>query len=116
MATLTTRRGRQQPAQVPEELLRSVVACFNPVRVILFGSCARGEAGPDSDLDLLVVLDDDAPREKLPWRAAWEERRGLHGAVDILRCRASTVEDKRDVVGSIVHTAAAEGVTVYERR
>ena len=48
---------------VPPELLDPVVAYFQPRRVIVFGSVARGEAGPDSDIDLLVVLDDDAPAE-----------------------------------------------------
>jgi predicted nucleotidyltransferase len=41
---------------VPPELLDSVVAYFHPQRIILFGSLARGEAGPDSDIDLLVVV------------------------------------------------------------
>ena len=50
---------------VPSELLDSVVAYFNPRRVILFGSVARGEAGPYSDIDLLVIVDDDTPPEKV---------------------------------------------------
>ena len=50
---------------VPADLLQSVVAYFSPRQVILFGSHARGEAGPDSDIDLVVVLDDDAPRKPL---------------------------------------------------
>ena len=56
MATLTRRQDRAVP--VPQELLRSVAAYFDPVRVSPFGSHARGEAGPDSDYGLLVVLDD----------------------------------------------------------
>ena len=47
---------------VPSQLLDSVVAHFRPQRVIVFGSVARGEAGPDSDIDLLVVVDDDTPK------------------------------------------------------
>jgi len=58
-----------QTAQVPAELLDRVVAYFHPRRVILFGSQARGEAGPDSDFDLLVILDDDAPADRLTLRA-----------------------------------------------
>ena len=50
---------------VPAELLEPVIAYFRPRRIVLFGSAARGEAGPNSDIDLLVILDDDAPREKL---------------------------------------------------
>jgi HEPN domain/Nucleotidyltransferase domain len=42
---------------VPRELLDPVIEYFQPQRVILFGSTARGEAGPDSDIDLLVIVD-----------------------------------------------------------
>jgi predicted nucleotidyltransferase len=45
---------------VPPELLNRVVDYFHPRRVVLFGSRARGESGPDSDIDLIVILDDDA--------------------------------------------------------
>ena len=49
--------------RVPRDLLDPVVAHFQPQRVILFGSAARGEAGRESDIDLLVVVDDDTPPE-----------------------------------------------------
>jgi len=41
-----------------------IVAKYNPVRIILFGSVARGEEGADSDVDLLVVLDEVAPTDR----------------------------------------------------
>jgi predicted nucleotidyltransferase len=101
---------------VPDDLLQPVVAYFSPRKVILFGSHARGEAGPDSDYDLLVILDDDAPLEKLSWHARYEARRSFHRAVDILACRQSVFERKRSVVGSLPHTADREGVVIYERQ
>jgi uncharacterized protein len=101
---------------VPTELLDAVVAHFEPLRVILFGSRARGEAGADSDIDLLVVLDDDAPADKLGWRSAFEARKDFHHAVDIVPCRRRWFEDKRSVIGSLAHMAAEDGVVVYERR
>jgi uncharacterized protein len=100
---------------VPKDLLASVVAYFNPVQVILFGSRARGDARLDSDYDLLIILDDEAPAEKWRWQAPYEARRGFHGAVDILRCRRSAYEARRDVIGSLAHTAHEEGAVVYER-
>lgn len=101
---------------VPDALLDSVVAHFDPIRVILFGSRARGETSPDSDIDLLVVLDDDAPEAKLGWRSAYEARKDFHHAVDIVPCRRRWFEDKREVVGSLAHMAAEDGIVVYERR
>jgi 6-phosphogluconolactonase len=51
------------------ELLDRVVAHCHPQRVILLGSAARGEIGRGSDIDLLVVVDDDAPPEILGARS-----------------------------------------------
>ncbi len=101
---------------VPEELLDAVVAHFDPLQVILFGSRARGEAGVDSDIDLLVVLDDAAPADKLGWRSAFEARRNFHRAVDIVPCRRRWFEDKRVVIGSLAYMAAEDGIVIYERR
>ncbi|MBI4184206.1 MAG: nucleotidyltransferase domain-containing protein, partial [Proteobacteria bacterium] len=105
------RRGRR----VPKELLDSVVGYFNPRRVIMFGSAARGAAGPDSDIDLLVVVDDDMPAERLGWRALWEARRGIAGAVDLIPCRETVFRERADIVGSLPWIASTEGVVVYER-
>ena len=44
-----------------EEITRRLVEFYQPVRIYLFGSEARGDGGPDSDLDFCVVLPDDAP-------------------------------------------------------
>jgi uncharacterized protein (DUF433 family) len=101
---------------VPKSLLDAIVAHFDPLQVILFGSRARGEAGADSDIDLLVVLDDAAPADKLGWRSAFEARKDFHGAVDIVPCRRRWFEDRRDVIGSLAHMAAEDGIVVYERR
>ena len=47
--------------QVIDEAVRRMVEYFRPERIYLFGSTARGEARPDSDLDFLVVVPDDQP-------------------------------------------------------
>lgn len=90
-------------------------AYYQPHKVILFGSQARGEAGEDSDIDLFIVVDDDTPPERLSWRGKYEARKTYHQAVDIVACRPSVFERKRGVVGSLSHTADQEGVVVYER-
>ncbi|HTB45571.1 MAG TPA: nucleotidyltransferase domain-containing protein [Acetobacteraceae bacterium] len=100
---------------VPAELLDPVVAYFQPRRVILFGSAARGEAGPDSDIDLLVVLDDDAPQEKLSYRAGMEARRPYMLPADVIPCREDTYRRFSKIVGTLPYVARTEGVVVYER-
>ena len=103
-------------AIVPPELLDGVVAHFHPLRVILFGSAARGEVGQESDIDLLVVVDDDAPPEILGARSVYEARSRYHGAVDILPCRASVLAARARARGSFADIVLREGVTVYERQ
>src|SRR5882757_3308379 len=95
---------------VPRDLLDPVVEYFKPQRVILFGSRARGEATRDSDIDLLVVVDDDAPPEKLTWRAGCEAHRSRRAA-DVFPMRAETFERNRAVVGTA--EADADGIVVY---
>jgi uncharacterized protein len=114
MTTVSRDRLFSAP-DVPNDLLRPVVAYYQPRKVILFGSQARGDAGDDSDFDLFVVVDDDTPPERLSWRGKYEARKTYHRAVDIVACRASVFEHKRGVVGSLSHTADQEGVVVYER-
>lgn len=103
------------PTPVPQPLLEGVIAAYAPRRVILFGSRARGEARPDSDIDLLVVLDDDAPEEALGWRRRHAARRLHSGPVDILPCRAGVLADRAQVPGSLAAAILREGITVYER-
>ena len=104
------------PAAVPAELLDSIVAYFHPRRVILFGSQARGDAGPDSDIDLLVELDDDFPPERLSAKAILAARNGYSRAVDIVPYRASALASRARAIGSFAHIVLRDGVTVYERR
>jgi predicted nucleotidyltransferase len=104
-----------RPDLVPPELLERVVRYFDPEAVILFGSHARGDAGPDSDYDLLVVLPDDAPPEKRTLRAGFEAARAFPMAADVVPCRRSWFLDRREVVNSLPWIASTEGVVVYER-
>jgi uncharacterized protein len=100
---------------VPAELLDSVVAFFRPQRVILFGSTARGEATLDSDVDLLIVLDDDAPADKLTLAAGQRSRKPYRLPADVIPCRESVFRRKSRIVGTLAYAADREGVVVYER-
>ena len=108
--------GARPSNTVPSELLDGVVAHFRPQRVILFGSAARGEAGRESDIDLLVVVDDDTPPEAFSAKSIYQARSHYHGAVDILPCRASVLASRASAKGSFANIVLREGVTVYERR
>ena len=100
---------------VPAELLDPVVAYFRPRRVILFGSRARGQAGPDSDVDLLVVVDDDTPAERLTPEAGYKSRESYRMPADVIPCREATFRRKCRIAGTLPYAAAREGVVIYER-
>jgi predicted nucleotidyltransferase len=102
-------------ALVPPELLDPVVAFFQPRRVILFGSVARGDAGPDSDIDLLVVVDDDTPAEKITIRAGRKSRRPYREPADVIPVREDTWRRFSHVAGTLPYAARTEGIVVYER-
>jgi predicted nucleotidyltransferase len=99
--------------RVPRDLLDPVVEYFQPRQVILFGSRARGEATRDSDIDLLVVVDDDTPPEKLTWQAGYEAHRSLRHTADVFPMRAETFERYRGIVGTLAAEADADGIVVY---
>src|SRR5207302_6325806 len=97
-----------------DRMVQRIVERFQPRQVILFGSHARGEAGPDSDVDLLVVMHFEGPKlDKM------DELRGALPdstvPVDIL---VTTPEDfawRKDVVGTIEWPAFREGKVLYAR-
>ncbi len=66
------------------EVVRRLVDAYQPACIYLFGSLARGEAGPDSDYDLLIVVPDDAPAERRRSRLAYEALLGTGVAADVL--------------------------------
>jgi uncharacterized protein len=99
--------------RVPRDLLDPIVEYFKPQRVILFGSRARGEATRDSDIDLLVIVDDDTPPEKMTWRARREARRSYPGPADIFPMRAEDFERDRAIVNTLAAEADADGIVVY---
>lgn len=91
------------------EIVRRLVDAYQPERIYLFGSVARGEAGPDSDYDLLVVAPDGAPPERKRSRLAYEVLRGTGIAADIVVCTHTYFEARRHLHASLPGTVLREG-------
>jgi len=92
-----------------------VVERFNPVRILLFGSQARGEARWDSDFDFLVVLPGSPDRRQ----AAIDVRRALRDlpiAKDVLVISEEEMNSGDAMPGTAIREAQAEGLAVYKRR
>jgi len=112
MAKLRTRETRQEEIQKMVEL---IVERFHPEKIILFGSHARGEAGPDSDIDLLVVMNVQGPKRE----AQLNVRRSLHDVRVPKDVVVSTPEEfawRKDVIGTIERPADREGMVLYARQ
>ena len=97
-----------------EEMVRRIVEGFDPKKIILFGSHARGTGDPDSDADLLVVMRVSGSKR----RKAIEIDTALAGIgmpKDMIVVTPEEVEQYRDVVGTIIYPALREGEVLYER-
>lgn len=103
-------------ATVPslQMMVDRIVQRFHPLRIILFGSWARGEAHRWSDVDLLIVL----PAVLDKREAAVEIRRALAGvpiAKDIIVTDPDEIARRGMLVGTVLRPALREGKVVYER-
>ena len=100
--------------EVLDNLVRRIAERFSPDKIILFGSRARGDAGPDSDIDLLVLFSDVADPNK---RAAelYASLLDFPSPMDIVVSTSSRFERYRNVVNTVYWPASREGRILYER-
>ncbi len=96
-----------------DEIVDRIVQTIHPHKVILFGSRARGEARPDSDIDLLVIADSDEPRHRRS-RALYRVLRDILVPMDILVYTPAEIEEWSQVRQAFITTAVREGKALYE--
>lgn len=94
-------------------IVHRLVDAYQPERIYLFGSVARGEAGPDSDYDLMVVIPDDAPPERRRSRLAYEKLWGTGVATDVLVWTKSAFDNRRHLRTSLPGIIISEGRLLY---
>lgn len=97
------------------EVVRRLVEAVDPDRIVLFGSRARGDARPDSDIDLLIIKDTNQPvfRRAAP---AYRALSGLGVPKDIIWRTPAEVEDWSAVPTYVTTRAVQEGKILYEKR
>src|ERR1017187_10138737 len=95
------------------EVVRRLLQAYRPECIYLFGSVARGDAAPDSDYDLLVVVPDDASAEHRRSRLAYEVLRGTGTAADVLVCTRPYFEQRRQLKASLPGTVLREGRALH---
>jgi uncharacterized protein len=97
------------------EIVQRIVDAAQPEKIILFGSLARGDARPDSDLDLLVIKESDEPGYRRD-AALYLALAGLNAPVDVMMYTPEEVSDWSAVPQAFLTTAIREGKVVYERK
>ena len=96
-----------------EGLLARLVDAYRPEAIYLFGSRAMTTNRADSDYDLLVVVPDDTPPERLSLVTAYDTVRPSHVPADVFPCRHSVFEARKNEVGTLPYTAWTQGIRVY---
>ncbi len=97
--------------EVLDEIIRRIVEVAQPEQIILFGSAARGDMGPNSDADLLVVKS-GVHRRRLA-QAIYVNLIGVGQAVDVVVVTPEDVERYKDSFALVIEPALREGKVVY---
>ena len=106
-----TRKTTTVQAQI-DRMVKRIVKRFAPEKIILFGSAARGEMGPNSDVDLLVIKGSKCNRWRLT-TAIYRHLRGKGAPVDVVVVTPEEVERYGDSPYLVIHPALREGKIVY---
>jgi len=111
---------RLRPTTVPAaddpvlaEVVRRLEEAYHPDCIYVFGSTARGEAGPDSDYDIMVIVPDQSPPEYRNCDLAYRVLRGLRVAKDVLVWPRTEFEKRLHLKASLPSTILREGKLLY---
>lgn len=95
-----------------EDLVNRIVETVHPLKIVLFGSAARDELKPSSDVDLLVVMPDGVHRRRTA-QELYQKIRGVDVPFDLVVATPRDLEEHKDNPGLIYRTILEEGKEVY---
>jgi len=93
-------------------LVRRIVEIAHPLRIILFGSASRNETGPESDVDLLLVMPPGTPRRQTA-QLLYREIKGVRVPFDIIVATPDDLEKHKNNIGLIYWRVLKGGREVY---
>jgi len=95
------------------QIVQRLVKAYQPEQIYLFGSAARRDTQTDSDLDLMVIVRDEALPERRRSRLAYQVLRGTGIAVDVLVWTKRSFEERLHLEASLPSTVVREGRLIY---
>jgi predicted nucleotidyltransferase len=101
-----------------QDIVTAIVDAAAPEKIILFGSAARGEVGPDSDVDLIVVEKESSFHEGSRWAESSRIRKALWAfpvPIDVLLFTPEEVDKWKDSTNHVVARSMREGRVLYDR-
>lgn len=105
-------RKKELSKKTLQEIIRRIVEVAKPEKILLFGSAVRGEMGPNSDVDLLVIKSGKFHRGRLT-EEIYMSLFGVGQAVDVVVVTPEDIERYRDCFALVIYPALREGKVVY---
>jgi predicted nucleotidyltransferase len=106
-------KRRRIPKKAIDEVIRQIAEKFRPHKIILFGSYARGNPRPESDVDLLVVMDTPLREVKQELLIQQSLEMDLFG-LDLIVRTPSKLDERIALGDSFLREIVREGIVVYE--
>lgn len=101
--------------EMVQSMAKRIAQKFRPMKIIVFGSWARGEAGPGSDVDLLVIMDCTHEQKQEIQAAIRKELREFKVPKDIIVANPEDINKYKDAWWTVYYPALEEGKVLYER-
>ena len=95
------------------QIVSRIKEVCSPVKIILFGSAARGEMHENSDLDFLVIVSNSTPRRKTA-QMIYRNIIDIGYAADIIVVTEGDVEEYKNIDGTVIKPALSEGNMIYD--
>ena len=110
-------KSKKQPLIIPkiiQEMVQRIVERFHPEKIVLFGSCARGEITYDSDVDLLVIMPVEGSRREKSLEI-YKTVSDFPVPTDIIVRTPEEVDEFGEIIGTVLFPALKEGKILYEK-
>jgi predicted nucleotidyltransferase len=110
----TVDQRKRIPQKAIDEVVRQIAEKFRPQKIILFGSYARGKPRPESDVDLLVVM--DTPMKESQQSLEIRRHLGVMFGLDLVVYTPKRLKERLEMGDWFLRDILKEGRVVYESR